>query len=742
MNYKKRLLIVSNRLPYQIKEETDQLTLTMSSGGLVSALLGYLENSSEDFSEMLWIGNADFTPEQWEIIEKQPGIETSHIKPIFIQEDLKEKHYSGFSNSTLWPHFHYFSTFTKYDHDEYKAYREVNKLFCTEISKHWHENDVIWVHDYQLLLLPQMIRKTLPGALVGFFLHIPFPSFEIYRMLPREWREELLTGILGADLIGFHTNEYVLHFQKSVHMLLGFQSEQRIISVGNRIVRTDLFPISIDFERFNGAYDYPEIKKLRDKINDFAPRVQTIFSVDRLDYTKGLLNRVKAYELFLERNPNWHEKVTFNLVVVPSRDIIFEYSENKRKLEELVGRVNGAFGKLDWQPIIYQYRSLSFEELCASYTSCDIALITPVRDGMNLVSKEFVASRKDLKGVLILSEMAGSAAELGEALLINPTDLDEMVNAIVSALSMPLELQQRNLKIMQERIKTYDVTMWAHDFITQLDEIKELQSSRKVREIGEASFAEIKKTFDNALKRMLFLDYDGTLMPFRREPRMARPNEIVLRMLRELCSDERNVVTIISGRDHKTLEEWLGQLPINIIAEHGAIRKLANHKSWEYTEKEFKADWKEEIKHQMKVQTHRCANTFIEEKDFALAWHYRNAESDLGFLRSRELIDSLNRIFNNNIPLQVIDGNKVVEVRVAGIDKGAAAKQFCESFPADFILAIGDDRTDEDMFKALNHQGYTIKVGNENSEAQYNFNSISDVLPFFFRLLAKSKTSL
>lgn len=733
MQKPKRLLIVSNRLPYQLQEEDGNFKFSMSSGGLVSALKSYMENSAGSFSEMHWYGNADFNEKEWTEAKKQLPEESAGVKPVFIPKNLKEKHYSGFSNSTLWPHFHYFPTFTKYDHDDYKAYHKVNELFAKAIAENYEEGDVIWVHDYQLLLLPQMLRRRLPDATIGFFLHIPFPSFEIFRMLPREWRENLLEGMLGSDLVGFHTNDYVLHFQKSVRMILGYESKRRIIQTENRAIRSDLFPISIDFNLFNKSFDKPQVKKLKRKIANINPEGKIIFSVDRLDYTKGLQNRLRGYERFLQENPDWYGKVTFNLVVVPSRDVIKKYGESKRKLEELVGRINGTFGQMDWQPIVYQYRSLDFDELCAAYTGCDVALITPVRDGMNLVSKEFVASRKDLRGVLVLSEMAGSAAELGEAVLINPTDLDEISMGIKRALTMPIMMQSRNLEIMQERIRTYDVNMWAHDFMTQLNQVKTLQANKKIREVGPIIRKEMTDAYEKAEKRMLFLDYDGTLMPFQREPYMARPNERVLNLLEKLTSDPKNIVTVISGRDKTTLNEWLGHLPINLVTEHGAARRLRGE-DWKQTEKIFNKEWRQEIYHQMNLHVHRCAKSFIEEKTFALAWHYRNADKDLGFLRSRELIDSLYRVINNNMPLQVIDGNKVIEVRMTGVDKGSAAREIFEMERGDFILAIGDDRTDEDMFKALNDVGYTIKVGTESSDAKYNFANITEVLPFFEKI--------
>lgn len=730
MSQAKRLLIVSNRLPYQLSQEEGEFKLTMSSGGLVSALKSYMENSAADFSSMHWYGNADFSEKEWAKANEQLAEKTEAIKPVFIPKTLKEKHYSGFSNSTLWPHFHYFPTFTKYDQSDFKAYHKVNELFAKQIIDNYQKDDVIWVHDYQLLLLPEMLRRKLPDATIGFFLHIPFPSFEIFRMLPRDWRESILRGMLGSDLVGFHTNDYVLHFQKSVRMLLGYESKRRLIQTDNRAIRSDLFPISIDYQLFNKSFDKPEVKKIKRQMSNLMPDMKTIFSVDRLDYTKGIGNRLRGYERFLKENPDWHEKVTFNLVVVPSRDVIKQYGENKRKLEELVGRINGAFGKMGWQPIVYQYRSLNFDELCACYTGCDVALITPVRDGMNLVSKEFVASRKDLKGVLVLSEMAGSAAELGEAILINPTDLDELATGIKRALNMPLMMQSRHLEIMQERIRTYDVNMWAQDFMTELSNVKALQASKKIRQAGPVVKREIKKSYDNADKRLFFLDYDGTLTPFQSQPHMAQPNERVLNMLQKLADDPKNIVTVISGRDRDTLNKWLGHLPINLVTEHGAAKKMRGEE-WKLTDKTFRPEWRQEIYHQMKLNVHRCAKSFIEEKNFAVAWHYRNADKDLGFLRSRELIDSLYRVINNNMPLQVIDGNKVVEVRMTGVDKGSAAREIFDQEKGDFVLAIGDDRTDEDMFRALNDVAFTIKVGMENSDAKYNFTNISEVLPFF-----------
>lgn len=733
----KRLLNISNRLPGNLVNEDGELSLQMSSGGLVSALQGYRDNAARTtvtFEEMVWMGNADFDEADWKEFTKNNPAKAREICPLFIPKEQKDLHYEGMSNSTIWPLFHYFPTYTKFDNDAFEGYQRVNELFADKVVEIYQPGDAIWVHDYQLMLLPKLIRQRLPNATIGFFLHIPFPSFEIFRILPRKWRENLLYGLLGADLIGFHTNDYVLHFQKSIRMILGISSQQRLIQTERREVKSDLFPISIDFDLFNESYDKTEVRKYRRQIGKQMAEVKTIFSVDRLDYSKGLLRRLHGFEKFLDENREWHGKVTYNYVVVPSRDVIAQYSEMKSAIEETIGRINGKFGLMTWQPIVYRYGSLSFDELCAYYTYSDIAFITPVRDGMNLVSKEFVASRKDLRGVLILSEMAGSAAELGEAILVNPNDLDELSYALKRGLTMEPEEQERRLIIMQERIKTYDVVSWADDFMLQLVQIKAHQSLKEVKIINEKTRNFIAQQYRKAKKRLLLLDYDGTLMGFQSKPHLAKPNEKVLGLLKKLTDDPKNTVTVISGRDRDTLGSWLGHLPINLITEHGAARRL-NGGEWEITKKDFKQEWQDEIYHQMNLHTRRCAGSFIEKKSHALAWHYRNADTYLGFLRSRELIDSLYRVFNNNMPLQVIDGNKVVEVRITGIDKGTAAMKIYNSDDYDFALAIGDDRTDEDMFKALPPDAITIKVGNENSEAAYNLQNITEVIPFFQQII-------
>ncbi|HEX6333858.1 MAG TPA: trehalose-phosphatase, partial [Flavisolibacter sp.] len=451
-----------------------------------------------------------------------------------------------------------------------------------------------------------------------------------------------------------------------------------------------------------------------------------IFSVDRLDYTKGLNYRLDGYEEFLSTHPEWHENVVFILNVVPSRDLIQAYSDRKRMIEEKVSTINGKFSSLHWQPVIYRYNHLDFEELCALYQVADVALITPLRDGMNLVSKEYIASCID-KGVLVLSELTGAASELSEAILVNPTDINEVSDAIHQALMMPLVEQRSRLSYMQRRLATYDVQKWINDFLSTLIDIKKEQEALRVNVLNPAMIHQMRTEFLQAGKRCILLDYDGTLAPYQKLPSLAAPSIELLHLLSQLCADRSNEIIIISGRDPQTLGTWLGHLPMILVAEHGALVKYKNEDWKEMVT--ISNEWKEQIRPMMQMFVDRCAGSFIEEKKSTLAWHYRNTPQELGFTRSRELRNNLLQL-TANTPLQVVDGNRVLEVRTVGVDKGATATSILANLQPDFILCIGDDTTDEDMFRSLRDKGYTIRVGRGNTAAQYTIMTQREVFPF------------
>lgn len=714
-----RLMIISSRLPFSLDKDGDKISIRQSSGGLVSAIKSYFENSATqrgDLTGKMWIGVADFPQGEWEQVqdssEERPDFD---VLPVFVEKDLYENFYNGFSNSVLWPLFHYFSTIATYESQYFDAYVQVNQLFAEKIVPLLEPGDVVWIHDYQLMLLPHLLRTKKPEATIGFFLHIPFPSYEIFRLMPTEWKKMLLHGMMGADLIGFHTYDYVQHFLQSVKMILGVENYFHNLQYQDRLVRIDLFPIGIDYGKFHMAATDPEVQEIRDKARSNLEDKKIIFSVDRLDYTKGLMQRLSGFEYFLERYPEWREKVVFILNIVPSRSTIPAYSDRKRQIEEKIGTINGKFSTISWQPVLYRYTHMSFNELVALYQAADAALITPLRDGMNLVAKEYVASSTG-KGVLILSELAGAASELSEAILVNPTDVFDVASSITRALAMPLYEQRNRISLMQRRLQEYDVFKWVNDFMDQLAQVKQEQQKQKVRVLDDKALAGIYRHYYGAGNRCLLLDYDGTLVPFTRIPSEAEPDNTVRELLTRLASDRKNHVVIISGRDGSSLDRWLGELPITLVAEHGASVKMRNG-AWQQSVSVSDL-WKEEIRRIMQLFVLRCAGSFVEEKPNTIAWHYRNTQTGLGFSRSRELLNTLSQLIQNTT-LQVIDGNKVVEVRVAGFDKGATALKIISEQDPDFVLCMGDDTTDEDMFKALEGEAYTIKINGGASAAQY-----------------------
>ena len=734
MAMEKRLLIVSNRLPYQAEEKGEEIVFRQSSGGLVSAIKSYFEKyGNGKFEKKIWIGTPDFSAGNWEILKHQQTDNEFELHPVFLDEKTYDDYYNGFSNSVLWPLFHYFSSFANFQQEQFEAYKKVNESFAAQIAETATDTDVIWIHDYHLFLLPAMLRKLRPNLTIGFFLHIPFPNYEIFRQIPRQWRKDILEGLLGSDMTGFHTIEYRRYFLEAVQMALNTDNDLGNIYYGTRVVKTDIFPIGIDNQKFSNAVKDDKTIKVKTEIRQSFANQKIIFSLDRLDYTKGVLQRLKGYERFLTENPEWHEKVVMILNVIPSRDQHAKYSERKLLIEQSLSAINGKFATYNWQPIVYFYQHLDFENLSALYQLADVALVTPLRDGMNLVAKEYVASQSAQEGVLILSELAGAANELSEALIVNPFDETEVAYAIHRSLILPIQERKQKMALMQKRLIEYDVQRWVDDFLNELEKAKELQESRSTVLLDNKNCRRIISKAKEADKRLYFFDYDGTLTPYSKHPALAEPGEEILKILSRLSSDKKNKVVIISGRDSTTLDKWIGALPLTIVAEHGATIKY-QHGEWQSL-LEYGSDWKKDILPVMELFAKRCNGSFTEEKQYSIAWHYRNAEKQLGFSRSRELIQNLSHILANT-SLRVIDGNKVVEVRSANINKGVVARKIMQELNPSFTLCIGDDKTDEDMFEALQGDAVTIKIGMGGTAALYTIPQQQQVLPFLNTLNA------
>ena len=714
----KRILVISNRLPLTVTKRENKLRFHPSVGGLATGL-----SSLARSYDNIWIGWPGLPLER---IEEDRKLITRKLKkenchPVFIKQTDMENYYYGFCNRTIWPLFHYFTQYSMYSRKTWNSYLKVNQIFCSEIVRIAKPEDIIWIHDYHLLLLPNLIRKKIPQATIGFFLHIPFPSSEVFRILPP--RKEIVRGVLGADLIGFHTYDYAHHFIETTRRLLGYEHSKAQINIDNRLVKIDAFPMGIDFDAFNQAGDdsnvQREIKKIRKRVGER----KIIISIDRLDYTKGIAQRLEAFDHFLETNPKYRGKVTLILVAVPSRTGVEQYAILKREVDELISRINGKYGTIGWMPIWYLYRFLSFKNLVPLYNVGDVALVTPIRDGMNLIAKEYLATKKDKKGVLILSEMAGASKVLGEAIIVNPNNKEEMGAAIRTALKMPESEQIHRNEVMRKRLKRYDVERWAHDFIDVLSRTKQKQSEMISKNLTPRILRTMIKDCRVRKKRLLLLDYDGTLVPFVSEPSKATPDPEILNVIRRLCMKSKNTVIIVSGRDRQTLDRWFGKLKLGMIAEHGVWYKEKSA-NWMML-KQLTSDWKEQIRPILELHVDRTPGSRIEEKEFSLVWHYRKTDERLGERRASDLKERLIDIATP-MNLSIQEGSKVVEVKNSGVNKGIAVRRWLEKQKHDFILAIGDDWTDEDTFEVVPESAYSIKVGIGFTKARYTIPSPGD----------------
>jgi len=723
-----RILIVANRLPVNIEYRRGEISLRASVGGVATGIGSYHESGNS-----VWVGWADAPAARLDAARREEIrsrlAEEHHCHPVFLTVDDVNHYYQGFSNKTLWPLFHQFTQYATFREDTWAAYDRVNRKFCDAVLEVARPDDMIWVHDYQLMLLPAMLRAKLPVASIGFFLHIPFPAYEVFRMLP--WRRELLEGVMGSDLVGFHTYDYARHFLGSARRLLGTEDAYGRISYRDRLVVVDAFPMGIDYRRYADSPRERSVKREITKIKKRTGGRKLVLSVDRLDYTKGIPDRLRALDRLLEEHPEWRGKVNFVVVAVPSRARVEHYRNLKCEVDELVGSINGRYSTLDWTPIRYLYRSLPFSQLSALYAVADVALVTPLRDGMNLVAKEYVAAcAEDGVGVLILSELAGASEELGEALIVNPNDRRKVVEALVKAFAMSEEEQAARNQAMQQRLKRYTVQRWAEDFLEMLATVKRMQSEHYDRLLTSETEKQLLDSYSAASRRALMLDYDGTLVPITHRPGAAPPDEELLALLERLASDSRNEVVVISGRDRTTLERWLGHLPIDLVAEHGAWLKTDGE--W-LTIQALSDDWKDRIRPLLEVYTDRTPGSFIEEKDFSLVWHYRMAHPSLGDVRVAELKRTLASMIAD-LGLMACESKRALEIKSGAVDKGRAAHRWMSRAAPQFILALGDDRTDEDLFEAMPEWAWTIKVGREPSQAAHHVVSVTDVRRLLSRL--------
>jgi trehalose 6-phosphate synthase/phosphatase len=702
-----RLLIVSNRLPVTVRRAADgAVQVEPSTGGLATGMKGPHQRLGG-----LWFGFPGeldgLAPDARQGVERR--LEELSLVPVPLSAEEVARYYESYSNGVLWPLFHYFASRLPLEVHDFDAYEQVNARFADAVAARYQPGDLVWVHDYQLMLVPQMLRERIPEARIGFFLHIPFPSSEVFRLLPH--RDRLIQGLLGADLLGFHTAGYLRHFASSVLRLTSAPTQVDRIRWHHGEVRLGVFPMGIDAADFSQRAGSPEVQALVDEHR--RDGAQLLVGVDRLDYTKGIPRRLLAFEALLLRHPELHGKVRLVQVAVPSRERVEAYREFRQEVDSLVGRIHGEFATSGWSPIHYLYRGLPQAEIVALYRAADAVLVTPLRDGMNLVAKEFVAARPDGDGVLLLSEFAGAASELSEALRLNPYDIDGTAELMYQALTMPEEERRTRMAGLRTRVMQHDVHAWAREFVAQLEAGGE--SGPALRPSSASSLRAALDRVRAAARVVLLLDYDGTLVSFVPAPELAAPDAALLALLRRLAARPGFEVHVVSGRRRETLARWLGPLPIGLHAEHGLWSRPADG-AWVQAETS-QGQWREPALGILRDFADRTPGAIIEEKTAGLAWHYRAADPEYGAAQARELAVHLSALLSN-APVELLQGDMVVELRPHGVDKGRIARAVLQQAPAGTLaFAAGDDRTDEDLFAALPETAIAVHVGSSESRA-------------------------
>jgi len=711
-----RLVVVSNRLPQTLKCQDGKWATQRSSGGLATAMNPLLRQTGG-----IWIGwpGESSNPED---VERQQILrqweESDHAIAVDLPGDLAGDFYEGYPNQAVWPLFHYLPSQLRFAPKGWDAYVAGNQRFCEAVVQHAQAGDWIWIHDYQLMLLPRMLREKLPEARIGFFLHIPFPSSEIFSVLPH--RDEVLEGLLGADLIGFHTYRYQQHFRSALLRILGLESEIDCVDYRGRYIRLVALPIGIAADEFTRLiHEDPETAKYLADLKARYEGQHVLLAVDRLDYTKGLPQRLRTFRNLMSIAPELAGKVTLIQIAVPSREGIESYQDLRSEVNQLVGEINGKLGKAEWTPVVYINRGIQPSELVALYQLADLAWVTPLRDGMNLVAKEYAACQPDGDGVLVLSEFAGAAAEMGEALLANPYDEERTAEVVLRGIRLDSTERRDRMLPLYRRVLHNDVFRWGERFLSDLKEAASRNESPSVR-ARWLDPARIVEAYRAAKHRLLILDYDGTLAAYANLPRQAVPDRGLIVLIERLCSDSENCVAIVSGRNSEDLDHWFGAIDgLTLAAEHGAKLRPAGVGEWSALRPNDPTDWKNTVRPVLEHFVDRTPGSFVEEKEYSLVWHYRMAEPEFREWLAGELVALLEGMLAQT-NLRAYRGRLNVEIKPMWANKGAFVENLLAGCPdADFRFAVGDDRTDEDLFAALDDRAWTVHVGFEETRARF-----------------------
>ena len=716
-----RVILVSNRLPYRVDYSGDKPELRLSEGGLAVGLGSVYQN----YADCIWVGwpGVNNAAQTGGLINKK--LSDASLYPVFPDEAMFDLYYYGYSNSTLWPLFHSLTHPVSIDPAYFEAYVGVNQLFCDHLASLYRDGDTIFIQDYHLMLLPALLREILPGAKISFFLHIPFPAFELFRILPE--REAIIRGLLGADVVGFHTYDYALHFMDCAKRLcFATDVSPGYLSYNDRHVHVGVFPLGINFDKFEQAALSPGVAMEEASLRCVVGDQKVVLSIDRLDHTKGLHKRLMAFEHFLDVYPSYLGKVVFYMVAVPSRTKDRQYAQLRRTVTRVVMRINTRFSADGWQPVIYTHTVIPFNRIVALYKLADVVMEASLRDGMNLVAKEYAASRSDGRGVLILSELAGAIHELPDAIAVNPHDIPAMSVALFQALCMSPDEQAIRMRRMQAVLRSRPISTWFDMLMEATDHARNLNTSVFPLPLDVSVTTAFYSRFSQASERLIFLDYDGTLQTFFFLPQDAVPDASLMSLLIDLSGAVQNTVVLISSRSKHDLEAWFGHLQVHLVAENGAMVK---HAAGEWRNVFlYSPEWKKQLRPFLDWMVMLIPGLMIEEKDVSIALHYRHLDP-VCFPRLVELITTLSRYWLPS-ELDLIYGVKVVEIVLKHLNKGGAALPFLAAHRGNCVLAIGDSNADEPLFKAVGPAALSVVVGKKSSSALYYVETVEDVRHF------------
>ncbi|KAM1008377.1 hypothetical protein ACFX19_004896 [Malus domestica] len=778
-----RIIIVANQLPVKAKRRPDNKGWSFSWDE--DSLVLQLKDGLPEDMEVLYVGSLSVEVDSNEQDDVSALLlDRFKCVPAFLPPDILSKFYHGFCKQHLWPLFHYMLPFSathggRFDRSLWEAYVAANKIFSQRVIEVINpEDDYVWIHDYHLMVLPTFLRRMFNRLRMGFFLHSPFPSSEIYRTLPV--REEILKALLNADLIGFHTFDYARHFLSCCSRMLGleYQSKRGYIGLDyfGRTVGIKIMPVGIHMGQIES------VLKLADKewrVGELKQQFEgktVLLGVDDMDIFKGVNLKLLAMEQMLKQHPKWQGKAVLVQIANPARGRGKDLEETQAEIQASIKRINENFGRTGYEPIVFIDRPVSLSERVAYYTIAECVVVTAVRDGMNLIPYEYIVCRQGnslsdsnsehsgpKKSMLVVSEFIGCSPSLSGAIRVNPWNIESTAEAMNEAISMVEPEKQLRHEKHYRYVSTHDVAYWSRSVFQDMERTCKEHFRRRCWGIGlgfgfrvialdpnfrKLTIDRIVSAYLRSKNRAILLDYDGTVMP--QTSINKSPSQEVISLINTLCGDVKNTVFVVSGRGRDSLSKWFSLCKkLGIAAEHGYFVRWSADKDWEVCGQSNDFGWIQIAEPVMKLYTEATDGSSIETKESALVWHHRDADPGFGSSQAKELLDHLESVLANE-PVAVKSGQYIVEVKPQGVSKGVVAEKIFTSMhqtgkQADFVLCVGDDRSDEDMFEIIgsartngvlssNTSVFACTVGQKPSKAKYYLDDPGDVIAMLYAL--------